>query len=119
MLRIALIACLFPTLALADVPISGSFGDSYGCLVALRGSENTADAKWTDSWILVTPTLVSGHEWECTPIRGKGDKVRLICGEAGDERISHIVNVTMVEHAKAGTLTYTDQVGVLTLHRCK
>ncbi len=115
-IALTLIAMITTPAFAATLPITGSYGDAYGCKVA-AGKQ----ADQPNDWILVTPKGARGHEWDCSFISARDHKVVAACSEAGDvdgniKPSSESIGLT--EDRSAGTLTYTNINGTFVLHRC-
>jgi hypothetical protein len=111
-------AALFSTSALAAVlPITGSYGDAYGCKTAVIGWEAALLEDHPADWLLVTPSSIEGDEWGCNIRSVHGEKATLSCVTEGQPATTE--HVSMRIDRAAGTLAYTDQSGTVTLHRCR
>lgn len=112
---------LASTAALAtELPVSAIYGNQSGCRV-FASNDRDWEAQRVDAldWLIVEPSAISGHEWECTADKVHGTQVTLSCGEAGDEGNASATSATIAENKAAGSLLYTDKTGTLTLRRCQ
>ncbi len=116
---ITLISLLATPAMAATIPLAGSYGDTYGCKVPVQGDIGVADKDWHESWILITPAKIRGHEWECSVRSVHGPKVAASCSEADDNAPQRTAHLTVIEHRTAGTVTYSDEATTVTLRRCR
>ncbi len=117
---VTLVALIATPAMAATLPIVGPYGDAYGCKVPIQGDVGSGDKDWKDSWILVTPTKVMGHEWQCDYRSVHGTKIAAACsGEGNDgESAPGLVHMSLVENRAAGTATFADGTTTYVLHRC-
>jgi hypothetical protein len=114
----------------ASLPLTGMYGDDYGCKTAtlsetsavaaslpISGSYGTADSCSGKHHVdlLIDKTGIWSLDKSCTPSQVHGNRVQLDCSIEGG---SYHRNATIRENIKAGTLTYSDGGTVVTLHRC-
>lgn len=97
-------------------------------LLAMTGAASaydlpiSRDADYCGDGLIVSASSVSGEDFTCTasaPAASDG-RVALTCvNEAVSEEPPYALDATIIENHTAGTVSYSDQDGAITLRRCE